>query len=85
MVGASWVTARALCRMVENRKEVQIPPSSWRTTGVPLWCVLPYYCAAVVDWSVRTAPLLLYCCESGLVGGWWVGGGGARGWVERVV
>ena len=27
---------------------------------------------------------LLYCC-SGLVGGRWVGGGGARGWLERVV
>ena len=24
--------------------------------------------------TVRTAALLLYCC-SGLVGGWWVGGG----------
>ena len=26
--------------------------------------LLPYSCAAVVDWSVRTAPLLLYCCGS---------------------
>ena len=51
-------TARALPRKVESRKKVQIPPSSWRTTGVLLWCVVPHCCAAVVDWSVRTAPLL---------------------------
>ena len=57
-------------------KNVQIPPSSGRATGLlPLWCVLPYCCAAVVDWSVRTAPLLLYCCGGGFVGGWVVGGG----------
>ena len=71
-------TARALPRKVENRKKVQIPPSSWRTTGAPPWCALPYCCAAVVDWSVRSAPLLLYCCGGlvgGLVGGWVVGGG----------
>ena len=61
-------TARALPRKVENRQKTQIPPSSWRTTGVPLWRVLPYCCAAIVDWSVRTALLLL-------VGGWMVGGG----------
>ena len=75
MVGAWWVTARALCRKVENRKKVQIPSSSWRTTGVPLWCVLPYYCVAVVDWSVPTAPLLLYCCGGVLASGWVMGAG----------
>ena len=62
-------TARALPRKVENRKKVQIPPSSR---------LLPYCCAAVVDWSRRTAPLLLcgsiaaaaaacllpYCCAA---------------------
>ena len=67
--------ARALPRKVENCKKVQIPPSSWRTTGVLLWCVLPYCFAAVVDWSVRTAPLLLYCCGGKLVDGCVVGGG----------
>ena len=75
LVGAWWVTARALPRRVENYKKVPVPPSSWHTTGVPLWCVLPYCCAAVVDWSVRSAPLLLHCCGIGLVGGWVVGGG----------
>ena len=72
MAGAWRVTARALTRkVVVNRKKVRIPPSSWRTTGLPLWCILPYCCAAVVDWSVRTAPLPLYCCGGGLVSGWW--------------
>ena len=33
--------------------------------------------------AVHTAALL-YCC-SDLVGGWWVGGGGARGRVERLI
>ena len=33
------------------------------------WCVLPYSCAPVVDWPVRTAPMLLYCCGGGLVRG----------------
>ena len=53
--------------------------------GVPQVYRCGAYCAAVVDWSVRTAPVLLYCCGSGLVGGLWVAGGGARGWVECVV
>ena len=79
VVGAWWVTVRALPRNVENRQKVQIPPSSWHTKGVPLWCVLLYCCAAFVAWSVCTAPLLLYYCGRGLVGGWWVGGGGAQG------
>ena len=52
-------TARALLWKVENSKKMQIPPSFWRTTGVPLWCVLLSCFAAVVDWSVRTALQLL--------------------------
>lgn len=32
-------------------------------------------CAAVVDWSIRTAPLLLNCCGGELVAKWLVGGG----------
>ena len=62
MAGSRKTTKLSAFLKVENRKKVQIPPSSWRTTAVPLWCVLPYCCAAVVDWSVRTAvvvPLLL--------------------------
>ena len=36
--------------------------------------------AAVMDWSVRAAPLLLYCCCTAVMvgwsmGGWWVLGG----------
>ena len=41
--------------------------------------LLAYRCTAGVHTDA-----LLYCC-SGLVGGWWLGGRGARGWVERVV
>ena len=67
------MTTRALPRKLENRKKVQILRSFWRTSGVPPWCVLPYCCAAVVDWSVRSAPLLLYCFGGGLVSGWVVG------------
>ena len=52
-------TARALPRNVENRKKVQIPPSSCRTAMLPLWIVgyvllLCCCCTAVV--------LLWYCC-----------------------
>ena len=32
------------------------------------------YCAAVVDWSGRTAPLF-YCWAGGFVGGWVLDGG----------
>ena len=40
---------------------------------------MSYCCAAVVSWSVHTAPLLLYCYVGGLVGGWVEGSGGLLG------
>ena len=51
-------TARALPRKVENRKKVQIPPSSWRTTGVPLWCVLCCRCGLVGTYCSSAVVLL---------------------------
>ena len=64
---------------LKNRKKVQIPPSSsWHTTNsyVPQVYRGGEYFAAVVDWSVRAAPLLLYCrggrLVGGVVGAWWV-------------
>ena len=65
---------------VENRKKVQIPPSSWRTTGVPLWCVLAYCCAAVVGLFgtyCSTAVVLLWWRVGRRVGGGCLVGGGS--------
>ena len=58
-------TASDLPRKVENRKKSANPTqllAYHRTTGVPLHCRIDTLYAAVIDWSVRAAPLLLYCC-----------------------
>ena len=62
-------TARSLPGKAGSRKKME-SPTQFLAYQV-LWCVLLHcgLCAAVVDWSARTAALL-YCC-----GGWWVLGG----------
>ena len=68
-------TAGALPRKVGNRKKVQIPPSSWRTTGVPLGCVLYCRCGLVGTYC-STGVVLLWWWVGRWVGGeWWVLGG----------
>ena len=68
-------TAGALPWKVENRKEVQIPPSSWRTTGVPLWSVLCCRCGLVGTYCSITVTLLWWWVRRWVGGGWWVLGG----------
>ena len=63
MVGAKWVTAHSFPEMSGGRKKNEPPHNVM---------LLAYRYIAV-----HTAALL-YCC-SGLVGGWWLGGG-CTGW-----
>ena len=64
--------ARALSRKVENRKKVQIPPSSCRTAVLMLWirrCVLLHHCctSVVLTLQLLLLPLLVttaFACKS---------------------
>ena len=66
-----------------SRERLALSPGRWRIVrkckphpapGVPqVYRCGAYCCTAVVDWSARAAPRLLYCCGGRLVGGWVVG------------